>query len=92
MWKAMNGMSQQEGGITLRDEEYKGSCRITLVKFTDRYEITCGVYGAMFHTVYCGENHQEIYEAMKMELQAFIDKNTTRDEEYAFYDDFTVKY
>ena len=57
------------------------------------YAITCGVYGAMVHTAFCGENdHIAVYEAMKQELADFIDRNTTEDEEYDFYDYFTSKY
>ena len=57
------------------------------------YAITCGVYGAMVHTAFCDEgNHIAVYEAMKQELADFIDRNTTEDEEYDFYDYFTSTY
>jgi hypothetical protein len=82
-----------ENGIILRNEEYKGACLITLEKCPNYYAITCGVYGAMVHTVFCGEeDHDEIYEAMKEELAAFIDRETTPDEEDDFYDYFINKY
>ncbi|MDE6539183.1 MAG: hypothetical protein K2K66_03240 [Ruminococcus sp.] len=34
----------------------------------------------------------EIYNSMKQELQDFIDRDTTADEEYEFYNYFTNKY
>ena len=47
----------------------------------------------MVHTAFCGEDdHIAIYKAMKQELADFIDRNTTEDEEYDFYDYFTNKY
>lgn len=58
MWK--NIITYNENII--RDEEYKNSCRITLEKFPEHYEITCGVYGVMVHTVYCGNDCHETYD------------------------------
>ena len=81
-----------ENGLILKDEEYANSCRITLEECPDYFAITCGVYGAMVHTVFCGDNYQEIYDEMKKELKEFIDKDTTEDEEYQFYKDFTSKF
>lgn len=94
MWESLDteGSCGSGNGIIIKDEEYKNSCRITLEKCSGHHEITCGVYGAMVHTVYCGDNCQEIYDSMKTELQEFIDKNTTPNEEYEFYDYFTNKY
>lgn len=94
MWKNIyeEGAVGSGGGLILEDEEYAGACRITAEKCPDWYEITCGVYGAMVHTAFCGENYKETYEAMKQELQAFIDRDTTPEEEYQFYIDFTRKY
>ena len=82
-----------EDGIVLRDEEYANSCRITLEKCPKRYAITCGVYGSMVHTVFCGEDFENIYEAMKKELKEFIDRgDTTEEENTQFYDYFTNKF
>ena len=82
-----------EGGIILRNEEYKGGCLITLEKCPDYYAITCGVYGAMVHTAFCDEeDHDQKYEAMKEELAAFMDRETTPDEEHDFYHYFINKY
>ena len=76
-----------EGGTIIADEEYKESCRITLER-CERYDaITCGVYGCMMHTAFCNKSHsQEVFDNMKKDLQEFIDKDTTADEESIFYD------
>ena len=82
-----------ENGEILRDEKYKDACRITLEKCSQYYAITCGVYGAMVHTAFADDSHyQEIYDAMKNDLKGFIDKDTTHDEELAFYEEFITKY
>ena len=47
----------------------------------------------MFHTVFCNaDGFTDTYEAMKKELAAFIDRETTEDEEMDFYWYFTNKY
>ncbi len=95
MWKDLlrRGEKGSENGIVLLDEEYKEACRITLEKCSHYYAITCGVYGAMFHTVFCNaDGFTDTYEAMKKELAAFIDRETTEDEEMDFYWYFTNKY
>ena len=60
----------------------------------ERYDaITCGVYGCMMHTAFCNKSHsQEVFDNMKKDLQEFIDKDTTADEEIIFYEEFTSKY
>lgn len=95
MWKNIYipGAIGSENGIVLADEEYKKSCRITLEKCEGYYAITCGVYGAMFHTVFSDSKHyQEVYDGMKTELQEFIDKDTTEEEDIDFYAYFCDKY
>ena len=94
MWNDLyvEGAVGSENGLILEDEEYANSCRITVEECPDYFAITCGVYGAIVHTVFCGDNYQEIYDAMKKELKEFIDKDTTEDEEYQFYKDFTSKF
>lgn len=95
MWKNIyvTGTVGSENGEILIDEEYKNSCRITLEKCEKYYAITCGIYGCMVHTVFSDINHyQETYEAMKKDLQEFIDKETLIDEENNFYDEFIAKY
>lgn len=82
-----------EGGTIIADEEYKESCRITLER-CERYDaITCGVNGSMMHTTFCDKSHsQEVFDNMKRDLQEFIDKDTTAEEEDIFYEEFTSKY
>lgn len=53
----------------------------------------CGVYGSMMHTTFCDKSHsQEVFDNMKRDLQEFIDKDTTAEEEDIFYEEFTSKY
>ena len=83
-----------EGGKVLKDEEYRGECRITLERCPDCDAITCGVYGDMVHTAFAhpGES-QEKYEDMKRDLQDFIDRDVEDlHERSAFYRQFTEKY
>ena len=45
------------------------------------------------HTAFCDKSHsQEVFDNMKKDLQEFIDKDTTADEESIFYEEFTSKY
>lgn len=81
-----------EGGEVVADEGYKYSCRITLEKLNRGYAITCGVYGDMVHTVYCGDDCMSIYNEMKSELEKFIDSDLTDEEKNRFYDDFISKF
>lgn len=95
MWKNLYvaGAIGSESGLILADEEYKGACRITLEKCERYCAITCGVYEAFAHTVFSDFDHgQEKYDAMKQELQEFIDTDTTFDEELVFYRKFTDKF
>lgn len=87
------GKTGSEHGVILRDEEYSGGCRITLERCDNFYAITCGVYGAMVHTAFCGEeDHNRMYEAMKCDLQEFLDADTTEEEEDKFYHKFVATY
>lgn len=82
-----------EGGTIIADEEYNESCRITLERCERYYAITCGVYGSMMHTIFYDKSHsQEVFDNMKRDLQEFIDKDTTAEEEDIFYEEFTSKY
>ena len=95
MWKNLYVAKSigSEGGIILADEEYKDACRITLEKCERYCAITCGVYGAMMHTAFSDFDHgEDKYDAMKQELQEFIDTNTTLEEELEFYRKFTAKF
>jgi len=95
MWKNLYEADSigSEGGIILVDEEYKEACRITLERCERYCAVTCGVYGAMFHTAFSDiDKGQELYGAMKQDLQEFIDRDTTLEEEVAFYKRFTEQY
>ena len=95
MWRSIlvPGDRGSEGGTVLADEEYKGSCRITLEKCESCCAVTCGIYGAMVHTAFAdGESCLAMYEEMKRDLQEFLDTETSREEELAFYESFCNKY
>ena len=89
------GTVGSEGGTIIRDEEYEQSCRVTLEKCPKYYAITCGVYGAMVHTVFLGESDCNAkYGEIKLDLQNFIDRidEMTEDERIDFYEAFCDKY
>ena len=95
MWNSVliSGETESENGIIIADEEYKNACRITLEKCERYYAITCGVYGAMVHTVFTdSEHYKDMYDDMKSELQEFLDRDTSALEEEEFYEQFTEKY
>ena len=95
MWNSVliSGETGSENGIIISDEEYKNACRITLEKCERYYAITCGVYGAMVHTVFTdSEHYKDMYDDMKSELQEFLDRDTSALEEEEFYEQFTEKY
>ena len=95
MWEDGDLLGQEgsEGGQVLKDEIYEKGCRVTLEKCPKSYAITCGVFGAFCHTAFCNEKESSaLYEQIKMELQAFMDKETTEEEEIEFYEQFCEKY
>lgn len=101
MWKELDtlGTLGSEEGIIKKDEEYCDSARITLETCSrnseDVYAITCGIYGAMVHTVYGNkETISDTYESMKAEIQQFIDNadNLSEDEWDDFIEKFTRKF
>lgn len=94
MWTRLphEGQVGTEGGTILMDEEYEGACRLTLEQCSQHYAITCGIYGAMVHTAFCGDDFQRVYNAMKQELQDFIDQDVSDAECSEFYEYFTSKY
>ncbi|MCD8019516.1 MAG: hypothetical protein LUF92_08005 [Clostridiales bacterium] len=82
-----------EGGTIQCDEEYDSRCRITLESVYGYYAITCGIYGAFVHTAFCGEqDYLEKYKAMKQDLESFLGRDFSEDEESTFYHAFTSKY
>ena len=67
--------------------------KVLVVSLLKNVQGICGIYGAMVHTAFCSEEESvSKYEEMKKELADFIDRETTEDEEYAFYEEFTFKY
>lgn len=87
------GEKGSENGIILKDQEFDGGCRITLENCPKYHAITCGIYGAMVHTVFCSpDNSADIFEQMKNELGKFMSTETNEDEEAEFYDYFCDKY
>ena len=87
------GGKGSENGTILKDQEFDGGCRITLEVCQKYYAITCGVYGAIVHTVFrSAETAEDTFEAMKNELGRFMSAKTTEDEEIEFYDYFCNKY
>ena len=70
------GEDGSEGGVIVRDDEYRGDARITLERTGQAaFAITCGVYGWMVHTRFFStlpEAERE-YAAMQPELAAIAD-------------------
>lgn len=82
-----------EQGIIIKDEEFNKCCRITIEKCEKYYAITCGIYGFMVHTAFVDEkNYITKYNDMKLELQEFLDKETSEKEYDNFCKEFTNKY
>jgi len=89
------GKKGSENGKIIYDEEYFGSCRITLEKTNPiPYSITCGVYGLMCHTAFASTELEakEKYECMKKELKNFIDADTEETEEIIWIESFIGKW
>ena len=94
MWVSVDsgknlGERGPENGIILKDEEYKGLCRITLEQCPRYYAVTCGVYGLMFHTAF---GKMDLYEEMKRDLQKFLEQDVTEKEAENFCEYFVKKY
>lgn len=89
------GKKGSENGKIICDEEYFGSCRITLEKTKPiPYSITCGVYGLMCHTAFASTELEakEKYECMKKELKGFIDANTEEADDIDWVENFVGKW
>lgn len=80
--------------VIIKDEEILSASRITLEDRGDRFEITCGVYGAFVHTAFASDREEALakYDEMKSELTAFLERDTDPDEEFDFYSRFAEKY
>ena len=80
MWHSFSdgttiGQSGSEGGIILQDEEHPRGARVTLERTdTAPYAITCGIYGAMVHTVFAGSltEVEAMYSAIKSSLSTLV--------------------
>ena len=70
------GLVGSDGGVILRDDEYRGDARITLERggFAP-FSITCGVYGWMVHTRFFSTlaDAEREYAAMQPHLAAIAD-------------------
>lgn len=80
--------------VIIKDEEILSASRIFLRYYIDRFEIICGVYGAFVHTAFAADRKEALakYDEMKSELTAFLESDTTPDEELDFYSRFAEKY
>lgn len=70
----VGSLGSEEGEIVL-DEEGDGGARVTLenpAKPGGPHTITCGIYGAMVHTAFFGDEDEarKAWEPMKTELAA----------------------
>ena len=89
------GNKGSENGKIIFDEEYLGSCRITLEETKAvPYSITCGVYGMLCHTVFAKTELEakEKYEFMKIELKDFIDSYTEETDAVNWVECFVEKW
>lgn len=82
-----------EGGKIVKDEKFDNSARITFEKLSDgHYAITCGVYGAFFHTAWSEEaNALSKYEQMKSDLEVILSQENY-DKHYRLIEEFADKY
>ncbi len=84
---------QDKNDSLIKSEEYKEQTRISIYcpgEFAP-YEIICGIYGEMFHSVF-GNTLEEItekYEGIKIDLQKYIDSGKQDDD---FCSNFTDKW
>ena len=84
---------ENNGSAILRQRERSVDLLENVENLVNSIAITCGVYGSMMHTTFCDKSHsQEVFDNMKRDLQEFIDKDTTAEEEDIFYEEFTSKY
>ena len=70
------GEDGSEGGVILRDDEYRGDARITLERTGQTaFAITCGVYGWMVHTRFFSTlpEAERGYALMQPDLAAIAD-------------------
>ena len=63
MWERY--IEEKKNPAIIKDEEYKNQIRITIYrsKAVAPFEIVCGIYGLMFHTVFAKNMADELNEA-----------------------------
>lgn len=69
------GKISAEGGVILRDEEYKKRVRITLKRGSGYISVSCNIYGRVDHTRFFGtvSEAQREYILMKSSLGNMIE-------------------
>lgn len=86
-------VAEKPNSTIVKDEEYKEQCRITIYHPGEisPYEIVCGIYGLMFHTVFAStlDEANEKYDGMKVDLQNYLDHGETDED---FCSDFVDKW
>lgn len=91
MWERY--IEEKKNSAIIKDEEYKNQIRITIYrsKAVAPFEIVCGIYGLMFHTVFAKDMADALnkYEGMKIDLQKFVDLDLNEAE---FCHSFTDKW
>ena len=72
MWEKYS--EKKKNPAIIKDEEYKNKMRITIYrsKAIAPFEIVCGIYGLMFHTVFAKDMADDLNEAEF--CHSFIDK------------------
>ena len=63
MWERY--IEEKKNPAIIKDEEYKNQIRITIYrsKAVAPFEIVCGIYGLMFHTVFAKNMADELNKA-----------------------------
>ncbi|WP_299769939.1 hypothetical protein [uncultured Pseudoteredinibacter sp.] len=80
----------------LHDEEHSSGARITLEqkRWGIPFEITCGIYGAFFHTAFASSKieAEEKYSKMKSEISESFESKWSDEELYKWAEQFAIKY
>lgn len=84
------GQQGTEGGEIIKDEEFDSAARITLERLPEgHFAVTCGVYGAFFHTAWSEDN--EKYDFMRSDIEKILSQEN-EDIFYRLVEEFTGKY
>ena len=91
IWERLFG-----GPVILKDEEHISGARVTLEQKRGSipFEITCGVYGTFFHTVFSSSQSEaeEKYDKIKSEISRLFEIEQSDEEFYEWIEQFTSKY